>query len=67
MNTDPLKPGTTLLCKLGSIARHVEEASGPGGHPLDEAAIQSLLSDQEVNGWLGAMDTLALLPVKRNA
>jgi hypothetical protein len=30
-----LQPSPALLCKLGSIIVHVEEASEPGGHPFD--------------------------------
>jgi hypothetical protein len=60
-----LQPPGTVLVKLGSIARHVEEALGAGGHPHDLAAVKSLLEDPEVQAWMGAADALALLPVKR--
>ncbi len=58
-------PSLTLLAKLGSIARHVEEATGRSGHALDLVACESLLSDPEVQEWMAAMDAMAMLPVKR--
>lgn len=64
--SSPLEPSAGLLCKLGSIARHVEEATGPGGHTFDLEAASSLLTDPEVEEWMTAMDGLALLPVKRS-
>lgn len=66
VNTDPLNPGDTLLIKLGSALVHADEAMSENGVALDEATFRSLLIDQEVQGWLGAMHKLALLPVKRN-
>lgn len=60
-----LHPTASTLIKLGSIARHVEELFGPGGHALDRAAIEGLLSDPEVREWMAAADALALLPVAR--
>lgn len=62
---DALKPPVTVLIKLGSIARHADEAASPRGHPADAAAIRSLLDDPEVREWMTAADALALLPVKR--
>jgi hypothetical protein len=62
--SDPLKPDLGLLCKLGSIAVHVEEAMATG-HSFDIDALGSLLSDQEVCTWLVEMDKLALIPKKR--
>ena len=59
-----LKPETSLLCKLGSIAVHAEEMMSDDGHKLDHAAILSLLGDPEVKEWIADMG--ALLPVKRN-
>lgn len=64
-NDNPLKPSTALLCKLGSILVHVEEANGPGGHEVDVHAVNSGLQDPEVQAWLRAMGKMALLPVKR--
>lgn len=60
-----LEPTLGLLVKLASIARHVEEASGPGGHEFDLAAARSLLSDHELREWMARADALALLPVAR--
>lgn len=65
MNNDPLTPPVTLLCKLGSIAVHVEEFLSPQGHPVDKQAIDDLLADKEVQDWLNDMGKQALLPVKR--
>lgn len=62
---DPRHPTLSVLVKLGSIARHADELSGPGGHPADQGAIDSLLRDPEVVEWMAAADKLALLPVKR--
>lgn len=63
--SDPLKPSAALLCKLGSIAVHFEEMTGPKGHSFDVEAMKSLLSDPEVREWLKAMDKLALIPKVR--
>lgn len=68
MNTpmpSPLKPPTTLLTKLGSIAVHADELLSPEGHDFDRIALQSLLNDAEVRQWLSEMDSFALLPKKR--
>lgn len=65
MAVDPLKPGVGLLCKLGSIAVHAKELSGPGRHAFDAAALQTVLGDREVVEWLTAMGALALVPKER--
>ena len=65
MKTNPLKPSSSLLSKLGSIIVHMEEATGPKGHPFDEQVMRGLLKDPEVSKWLKGMRKLALLPVKR--
>ena len=57
---------TSLVIKLGSIARHAEEFLEPGGHEADITAIQGLLADPEVKTWMEKADKLALLPVKRD-
>lgn len=62
---DELRPTLGLLVKLGSIARHVEEASGPAPSPLDLEVASSLARDPEVSDWLQAADRYALLPVTR--
>lgn len=64
--SDPLKPSVTLLCKLGSIVVHADEGLGSKGHQFDLAAISALVSDREVIEWLDAMDSMALLPVRRS-
>jgi hypothetical protein len=58
-------PAASLLCKLGSIARHADELLSPQGHVFDRAAIERLLEDPEVKGWMAEMDKLSLLPVAR--
>lgn len=62
---NPLKPSTSLLCKLGSIVVHVEEMLSPSGHQFDKTALDQLLKDSEVREWISGMDKLAMLPVKR--
>lgn len=51
--------------KLGSIAVHVEEMLSPKGHHFDRAALQTLLEDVEVQGWISEMDAMAFIPKKR--
>ena len=63
--SNPLKPTCSVLCKLGSIAVHVQEMVSAKGHHFDKVALESLLTDQEVTGWLYDMDKLAMLPKKR--
>lgn len=63
---DPLAPSAGLLCKLGSLAVHVDEFFSPHGHEVDKTAITQLLIDPEVVAWVYAMSKLAMLPVKRN-
>lgn len=60
-----LHPDLTTLMKLGSLARHVEEALGDGRHELDVAAMKGLLADPDLQAWLANGDALALLPVLR--
>lgn len=64
---NPLQPTASLLCKLGSVAVHVQEFLSPGGHSFDKDAALSALSDPEVQQWLKAMDDLAFLPKMRTA
>lgn len=63
--SDPLNPNTTLLCKLGSIVRHAQELTSPGGHEFDAIALSNLLDEADVVAWMQDMDRLALLPVLR--
>ncbi len=71
MSTQPgkipgqLRPTLSLLVKLGSIARHVEEATGPAPSPLDLQAAATLARDPEVTAWLTKADRHALLPLPR--
>lgn len=63
---DPLKPSAALLCKLGSIAAHVDEGLSVHGHQFDWTATASLLVDPEVTEWMTAMRKMAMLPEPRN-
>lgn len=63
--TDPLKPNAGLLCKLGSIAVHADEAASDASHDFDKVALKGLIDDPEVAEWLAEMDKLALVPKKR--
>ena len=56
-------PSLTLLCKLGSLAVHVDEALSNDSHEFDWTAIHLLLDDPEVKQWIVAMGPL--LPKKR--
>ena len=64
-SSDPLKPAVSVLCKLGSIAVHVQEMLSAKGHHFDKVALESLMMDKEVIGWLYDMDKMAMLPKKR--
>jgi hypothetical protein len=61
-----LKPSAQLLCKLGSIIVHADEATGSGAHEVDITALRSLLEDEDVIEWLKEMGKMALVPVKRS-
>ncbi len=63
--TDPLKPTTTLLIKLGSIIVHQDEMMSSKGHYFDKDALETVRNDPEVVDWFKAMDAMAFLPVKR--
>jgi hypothetical protein len=63
---NPLQPSARVLCKIGSIITHVEEAVSNGGHVFDLIALNALISDAEVQRWLGAMGSRALIPLKRS-
>lgn len=60
-----LSPGPALLCKLASLAVHIDELYSAGGHEFDRAAINSLVNDREVQQWLEEMTKLGMAPVKR--
>ena len=59
-------PSLSLLVKLGSIAVHADELLSPLGHGYDKIALQSLLTDPEVQEWIAEMSKSGLLPVKRS-
>ena len=61
--SDPTKPSLSLLCKLGSIAVHVEESMSTKAHAVDIAAMQALIRDPEVREWIKSMGPF--MPVKR--
>lgn len=61
----PLNPTVSLLCKLGSIVVHADEAMSPHGHQFDAVALKGLIADPEVSAWLDGMRKGAFLPVKR--
>jgi hypothetical protein len=63
--SDPLKPPATVLCKLGSLAVHVDEMFSDDGHAFDRVAVKQILADNELRQWLAEMDKMALLPKKR--
>lgn len=63
--SDTLKPGVALLAKLGSIAGHVDEFTGIGGHQFDWEATKALIADPEIQEWLGEMRALAFVPEPR--
>ena len=58
-------PSPQLLIKLGSIIVHYQELNSSDGHYLDRAALDTLLSDEEVIEWMEGMDKLAFLPKMR--
>lgn len=64
--TNALNPSPNLLCKLGSIIVHADELLSPHGHHFDLAALQALIDDPEVAGWIAEMGEMALVPLKRN-
>lgn len=61
-----LNPSAALLCKLGSIIAHADELLSPHGHDFDRIALDNLLRDPDVKGWLHEMRAMALIPEKRN-
>lgn len=60
-----LQPSSSLLCKLGSIISHFEEAESSNGHWMDKLALEHGLQDPEVVEWLEEMRSLALISRKR--
>lgn len=67
MNGNPLvdlRPD--LLAKLGSIVGHVQELRSPHGDEMfDGGAIDALLRDPQVRGWLADMRAIAMIPHPR--
>jgi hypothetical protein len=72
MRSDIIEPSLSLLCKLGSIVVHADEATEPDAsgnlitvkRHFDIAALRALLDDPEVKDWIKGMG--ALLPLKRS-
>lgn len=65
MAQDVLKPTPQLLIKLGSIIVHYQELTSVKGHYMDQAALDSLLADEDVKEWMKGMDKMAFLPKMR--
>lgn len=65
MASDPLKPNAALLCKLGSLIVHADEALSPNGHHYDQTVFLDGLHDPQVLEWISQMDAMAMLPKKR--
>lgn len=63
--SEPLKPQTSLLVKIGSMAVHADELLSDNGHAYDRVALQALLNDAEVKAWIEEMSAMALVPKKR--
>lgn len=61
-----LSPGPALLCKLASLAVHVDELYSAGGHEFDRVALNSLINDHEIQQWLAEMTKMGMAPVKRS-
>ena len=60
-----MKISVAQAAKVGSILVHVEEGLSAKGHDFDWTAVQSLMADPDVAGWLANLRGMALLPVKR--
>lgn len=66
VDPDPLpQPSGGVGVKLASLARHAEEHCSATGHPLDWAAVKSLVNDPEVLEYMQRLEAAALLPVAR--
>lgn len=63
---DLYSPPIGLLCKLGSIVVHVDEATGDRPHEFDWTAIRALLADRDVQAWIEGMTKAGFMPVKRS-
>jgi hypothetical protein len=62
-NSDIIEPSLSLLCKLGSIIVHADEATKPCdlmsvAHHFDIIALRTLLDDPEVKDWIKGMGEL---------
>lgn len=62
---DTFAPPIGLIAKVGSILVHVDEGLSDDGHRFDWTAVRSLLADREVQQWITALQSHALVPVKR--
>lgn len=65
MGKEVIHPNVSVLCKLGSIVVHLQEASSKEAHIFDLKALIPLIEDVEVKAWIKEMDRLALVPKKR--
>ena len=59
-------PSQSVAIKVASAIVHAHEALSHGGHEFDVTAFNGLIEDPDVQEWMKHMDSLALLPVKRN-
>lgn len=56
-----------LIMKLASIVVHADEyISGGAPDYADRAAIKSLMDDPQVRGALSDLDSMSLLPIRRD-
>jgi hypothetical protein len=60
------EPSISLLCKLGSITRHVEEIASDTGYPFDIEILKTLVGDPEIIEWISEMDDMALIPARQH-
>lgn len=63
--SDPMCPSASLLVKLSSVVVHAAEMISDHASPLDRAALETVLYDEEVAAWITAMSKVALAPVTR--
>lgn len=63
--SDPFELSAALAAKIGSIVVHAEEAVSDDGHPFDVEAIKVLVSQPDVQEWLLALSSMALVPRRR--
>jgi hypothetical protein len=60
-----MKISMAQAAKIGSILVHVEEGISAKGHAFDWHAIDSLMADPDVTGFVAHLRGMALVPEKR--